>query len=58
MASFLLEQGSDINKANIYNSTPLHHAVMNGKLEIVMFLLSKGAEIDALTSRITSILVV
>jgi hypothetical protein len=34
-----------INYVSDYNYTPLHYAVINGKSEVVRFLLSKGADI-------------
>ena len=39
----MIEQGGDINVKTNYGSTPLHNASYQGHLEIVKYLLSKGA---------------
>ncbi|MDM8545108.1 ankyrin repeat domain-containing protein [Candidatus Venteria ishoeyi] len=45
----LLEKGANINARNDKGETPLHVAVRLGNGELIALLLSKGAEIDALT---------
>ncbi|NSM56492.1 ankyrin repeat domain-containing protein [Wolbachia endosymbiont of Atemnus politus] len=42
-----LEKGADVNDTNNWGWTPLHWAASDGKLEIVKFLVSKGANIHA-----------
>ena len=46
MAMLLLSKGSDVNDLNAFNSTPLHHAVLSGHLDVVTFFLKNGANVD------------
>ena len=48
MAKFLVTQGADVNKANIYNETPLLTAALKGYDELVQFLLEHGVDVDTL----------
>ncbi|XP_048582912.1 ankyrin repeat-containing protein DDB_G0279043-like [Nematostella vectensis] len=41
----LLDKGVDINCADEYGKTPLHHATTGKRIEFVEFLLSRGAEL-------------
>ena len=44
-----LEQGVDIgSKDQVFDGTPLHHAAYGGKNEVALFLIKKGAEINAI----------
>jgi ankyrin repeat protein len=43
----LLEHGADVNIRTLGNSTPLHKAAENGKVEIVRMLLEHGANVGA-----------
>lgn len=44
---FFLEQGIDINEYSDYGYNPLSKAVGDGNIEIILYLLFKGADIDA-----------
>lgn len=45
MVRFLVDSGADLNvKHGQYNATPLDFAAYNGKLDMVRFLLSRGAD--------------
>ena len=46
----LMNYGADINKCNLYDKTPLHYAVENNNLDMVKFLVEKGANINAKTN--------
>lgn len=46
VASVLVKQGADIKAKTTENVMPIHSAAMNGKLDIVKFLLSKGIEVS------------
>ena len=44
-----LEQGVDIgSKDQVFDGTPLHHAAYGGKNEVALFLIKKGADINAI----------
>ena len=44
-----LEQGVDIgSKDQVFDGTPLHHAAYGGKNEVALFLINKGADINAI----------
>ena len=47
IANFLLEQGCDINKADEDQNTPLIWAINYNQLDMVKFLLNKGASVDS-----------
>jgi serine/threonine-protein phosphatase 6 regulatory ankyrin repeat subunit B len=49
---YLIEQGAYINETDDYGWSPLHTAVLSGRLDIVKLLLDKGANIKAKTGRI------
>lgn len=42
----LLREGADVNSADEFGWSPLHHACYNGGMETVLLLLDKGADID------------
>ena len=44
---FLLQQGADVNKVNLYQESPLHWAVKAGHEDVVKVLLSAGALLNA-----------
>ena len=44
---YLLEQGADRDKPDRYGATPLHDAARGDDLEIVMLLMSYGADLNA-----------
>ena len=46
---YLLESGLDINEKDINSWTPLHYAVEKGRKDAILFLLKKGADINART---------
>jgi ankyrin repeat protein len=47
----LIEKGAAVNaRAGLYNSAPIHWACKNGNLEMLAFLMSRGALIDVLNS--------
>lgn len=43
----LIEEGANVNSANISGATPLHRAVQNGHKEIVLVLVQNGADVNA-----------
>lgn len=43
----LLEKGADINKTNVWGSTPLLAATESGNMSLVKMLLNHGAKVDA-----------
>lgn len=43
----LLEKGADINKTNVWGSTPLLAATESGNMSLVKMLLTHGARVDA-----------
>ena len=44
-----LEQGVDIgSKDQVFDGTPLHHAAYGGKNDVALFLIKKGADINAI----------
>ena len=43
---FLVQQGADVTAPDKHGRSPLHFAVMSGKLEIVEFLVERGAGIN------------
>ena len=47
MAEVLLEEGASIEEKTSVGDTPLHRACFNGKVEVVKYLISRGAEIDS-----------
>lgn len=47
LVKFLLDQGMDINKAELHRMTPLSNACKNGHLEVVKTLLDNGAKMDS-----------
>src|SRR5690554_934487 len=49
MVKLLVENGADIEKANHLKFTPLMKSVASGKIEIVKYLISKNANINAQT---------
>ncbi|MBL7471733.1 ankyrin repeat domain-containing protein [Robertkochia sediminum] len=49
MVKLLVENGADIDKSNHLNFTPLMRAVASGKIDIVEYLITKNANINAQT---------
>lgn len=47
LASFLVENGADVNAVNRYGGTPLQFAAANGGLKIAKMLIEKGADVNA-----------
>ena len=47
IARLLLEHGADVNARRNDNSTPLHAAAQNGRVEVVHVLLEHGADVGA-----------
>lgn len=45
MAEILLENGADVNQADLGGTTPLEDAAINGHLDIVNLLIAKGASV-------------
>ena len=41
---YLIEQGSDVDKADVKGWTPFNAAVQNGHLEAVKYLMTEGAK--------------
>ena len=50
MVRYLLEQGGDRDRGNVEGGTPLHHAAHMGDLEILLLLMSYGADLNARSS--------
>ena len=46
VVQYLLEQGADMEKSDMYGNTPLLHAANLGHLEITRYLLEQGADRD------------
>ena len=47
IADFLIENGCEVNSSDAYQNTPLIWAINYNQLEMVKFLLEKGASIDS-----------
>ena len=48
LARLLIERGADVNGKNWFDgSTALHHAVRNGNMELVKYLIGSGADVNA-----------
>jgi len=43
----LLDEGEDVNARDDYGRTPLHYASIYGIVDVVKFLVEKGADINA-----------
>lgn len=46
-ARLLLERGADVNACDASSGMPLHYAIRKGRVEMVAFLLGRGAEANA-----------
>lgn len=44
---WLLRLGADVNRADIRDMTPLHHAAFHGATEAARLLIARGADLDA-----------
>jgi cytohesin len=51
IAQLLLSHGADLEARGYEKRTPLHQAAMRGRMEVVEFLLSQGASVNAVDSR-------
>ena len=49
LIKFLWEKGDDISRQDIHGWTPLHHAVVDGQLRMVHYLICYGARLDVRT---------
>lgn len=49
LVKFFVDNGANLESRNIYNSTPIFHVCRNGNLEILKFLISRGAIVDNIT---------
>lgn len=56
MISLLLQYDAEVNSRNMRNYTPLHLAAENGYIKGVQLLVSKGADVNAITSYGSSVL--
>lgn len=52
IATWLLENGADVNSRNNYGFTPLHVASARGSLDVIKVLLSNGASVDTITENV------
>ncbi|ARF02634.1 SWPV1-017 [Shearwaterpox virus] len=48
IAKLLLKEGADVNKRDVYKSSPLHRAANSGKKDMIRLLIDYGADINAL----------
>ena len=46
MAQYLLDQGADVESAKNDGWTPLHIAAEKGHMEVIIFMVSRGAQAD------------
>jgi len=51
VVEYLIALGADVNARTIYNITALHHASLNGNLECIRLLVSKGADVNIKNSK-------
>jgi ankyrin repeat protein len=51
IVELLIEKGVDPNITNNHSMTPLHYAAASGNIEMVTFLLAKGAHVNAKGTR-------
>lgn len=51
VATYLLEQGADVNAVKTDGVSPLHIAARNGNVEMTRLLLDRGANINALDGK-------
>jgi ankyrin repeat protein len=48
---FLVDHGSDVNRADTYGVTPLMKAARDGHIDVMRFLIGLGADVDAVDKR-------
>ena len=51
MKYLIEEMGADINSRDDGGYTPLHHAAARGDVEVIKYLVSKGADVKAVSRR-------
>ena len=50
-AKLLMERGADVNARDLNGYSPVHHAAARGDNELILYLVSKGADVTVVSRR-------